>query len=235
VPFPYTSSGPRAGHVPCSIRETERPLANQLLRPDKALVYTSRAVNQGHGVGDVTALIRAAGNGDASALPALFERVYAELKQLARKQLAAASSTLDTTGLVHEAYLKLAAPRGIALQGRRHFFALAAKAMRQIVIDRARAQVTDKRGGANRRPVGLDEARGVADAQLRPDELVRLDDALTHLASEQPWLSELVDLRYFAGLSFADIALLHDTSQRSLSRDWARAKAYLHASLYPET
>jgi len=120
---------------------------------------------------DVTALIQAAGSGDATALQALFGRVYAELKQMAHHQLAsAAGHTLNTTGLVHEVYLKLAQPEGRDLHGRAHFFALAAKAMRQIVIDHARARMTDKRGGAGLQIVTLDAAEGVVDGELGPDE-----------------------------------------------------------------
>jgi len=188
----------------------------------------------GRGVSDVTALIQAAGNGDAVALQTLFGRVYAELKQMAHFQLAASSGhTLNTTGLVHEVYLKLAQPVGHDLQGRAHFFALAAKAMRQIVIDHARARMTDKRG-AGQNVVTLDAAADVADSQLGPEELLRLDLALNKLATEEPRLAELVEHRFFAGLSVSDIAVMQSVSERTLNRDWRRAKAYLHATLYPQ-
>jgi len=184
---------------------------------------------------DVTALIQAAGSGDAAALQALFGRVYAELKQMAHHQLAsAAGHTLNTTGLVHEVYLKLAQPEGRDLYGRAHFFALAAKAMRQIVIDHARARMTDKRGGAGLQIVTLDAAEGVVDGELGPDELLRLDVALNKLASEEPRLAELVEQRFFAGMSVSDIAVMQSVSERTLNRDWRRAKAHLHAALYPE-
>jgi RNA polymerase sigma factor (TIGR02999 family) len=185
--------------------------------------------------GDVTALIDAAGSGDATALKALFARVYDELKVLARKQLQSSSdATLSTTGLVHEAYLKLVQPQGQDLRGRVHFFALAAKAMRQIVIDHARARVADKRGGGQMQMVELDEAVDVSDGELGPDELLRLDRALTDLATDEPRLAELVELRFFAGLQISDIAALRDVSDRTLNRDWRRAKAMLHAALYPD-
>lgn len=187
-------------------------------------------------VGDVTALIEAANGGDAAALQALFTRVYDELKRLARKQLAgAAAPTLNTTGLVHEAYLKLAAPDGRNLHGRVHFFALAAKAMRQIVIDHARARLTAKRGGEHLHVVELDDALGVADSELGPDELLRLDSAMAQLEAEEPRLAQLVELRFFAGLGIGEIALLQAVSERTLNRDWRRAKAQLYATLYPET
>jgi RNA polymerase sigma factor (TIGR02999 family) len=186
-------------------------------------------------VSDVTALIEAAGSGDRAALTALFARVYDELKMLARKQLsAAAGHTLNTTGLVHEAYLKLAQPEGRGLLNRVHFFALAAKAMRQIVIDHARARIAVKRGGENLHVVDIDEAGGVADREMDADGLLNLDRALTHLESEEPRLADLVELRFFAGLSIGDIAILRDVSERTLNRDWRRAKAQLYAVLHPE-
>jgi RNA polymerase sigma factor (TIGR02999 family) len=186
-------------------------------------------------LGDVTALIEAANSGNAAAVQALFGRVYAELKQLARHQLAAdGGHTLNTTGLVHEAYLKLAHAQGRDLQGRAHFFALAAKAMRQVVIDHARARITDKRGGAALQVVTLDAATDVVDTEMGPDDLLRLDVALTRLAEEEPRLAELVEQRFFAGMSVSDIAAMQSVSERTLNRDWRRARAHLHAALYPE-
>lgn len=184
----------------------------------------------------IDALIASACDGDPAALNALFARVYGELKHLARKQLAAApGATLNTTGLVHETYLKLAQPDGMSLQGRRHFFALSAKAMRQIVIDRARARLTDKRGGGHLQVVNIDDAADLADpAELGPEQLLRLDRALMALELDEPGLAELVDLRFFAGLAIADIAALRGVSERTLNRTWRRVRAQLHAALYPD-
>jgi RNA polymerase sigma factor (TIGR02999 family) len=185
--------------------------------------------------GDIAALIEAANRGDGAALQALFTRVYDELKLLARKQLAgSASATLNTTGLVHEAYLKLAQAGEHRLHNNVHFFALTAKAMRQIVIDHARARLTDKRGGAQLQMVELDEAAGVAAGELAPDDLLRLDLALAQLESEEPRLAQLVELRFFAGLSVNEISLLQSVSERTLNRDWRRAKAQLYSALHPE-
>ena len=184
----------------------------------------------------IDALVASANGSDAQALRALFVRVYGELKHLARKQLSAApGATLNTTGLVHEAYLKLAQPASPSLQGRRHFFALAARAMRQIVIDRARARIADKRGGGVQHVV-FDEAGDIADSdELAPDQLLRLDGALTELAADEPRLAELVELRFFAGMAVAEIAVLQGVSERTLNRDWRRARAQLHASMFPDT
>ena len=186
-------------------------------------------------VDDFGALIEAANGGDARALQALFARVYDELKILARKQLASVgASTLNTTALVHEAYLKLAGPNGRSLHGRVHFFALTAKAMRQIVIDRARARSTEKRGGEHLQLVDLEAASAVAAGELAPDELLRLDRALTLLEEEEPRLARLVELRFFAGLGLAEISLLLEASERTLNRDWRRAKAQLYLHLHPD-
>jgi RNA polymerase sigma factor (TIGR02999 family) len=174
-------------------------------------------------------------NDHDAALRTLFEHVYAELKRLASAQLASSAGvTLNTTALVHEAYLKLAQPSERKLESRAHFFALAAKAMRQIVIDHARARLTQKRGGLDAPLVTLNAANDVADADFGPDELLRLDLALQHMAQDEPRLAELVEQRFFAGLSIADIALMQSVSERTLNRDWRRAKAQLHVALYPE-
>lgn len=182
----------------------------------------------------VTALIDAANAGDAEALRALFGRVYSELKRLAHIQLARANgATLNTTGLVHEAYLKLVQPGDLDLRNSEHFFSLAARAMRQIVIDRARAQVADKRGGREHHQVDLDAAFDVASGELEPEELLRLNEALERFAVGEPRLAHLVELRFFAGLSLEQIAAVQATSQRTLNRDWRRAKIQLFLTLAP--
>jgi RNA polymerase sigma factor (TIGR02999 family) len=198
-------------------------------------ILGDRFPSAGKKVGEVTGLIEAAGNGDKAALHALFTRVYAELKQLARKQLAASSgNTLNTTALVHEVYLKLVQPEPRQLHGRVHFFALAAKAMRQIVVDHARARATEKRGGEGLQIVELDAALSAADSAMAPDELLRLDHALSTLEAEEPRLAQLVEWRFFGGLGIAEIAALQNISERTLNRDWRRAKAQLYGMLHPE-
>ena len=184
---------------------------------------------------DVASLIEAVNEGDARALETLFVYVYGELKLLARKQLSSSNAaTLNTTALVHEAYLKLARSEGHSLAGRSHFFALAAKAMRQILMDHVRARITGKRGGEDLDLVALDHAFDVADGRLSPDELLLLDRALGLLEREEPELAELVELRFFGGLALAQVATLRDVSERTLSRDWRRAKAQLYLQLHPD-
>jgi RNA polymerase sigma factor (TIGR02999 family) len=184
---------------------------------------------------DVASLIEAANGGDATALQALFAYVYGELKTLARKQLANSNTpTLNTTALVHEAYLKLSHPEGRNLHGRVHFFALAAKAMRQIVMDHVRARMAGKRGGDDFDFVDLEAAFDVADGKLSPDDLLVVDRALSQLEQDEPELADLVELRFFGGLALPEIALLRDVSERTLSRDWRRAKAQLYVQLHPD-
>jgi RNA polymerase sigma factor (TIGR02999 family) len=170
------------------------------------------------------------------ALRRQFERVYAELKDIAHRQLAgSAAPTLNTTGLVHEAYVRLSRSDigAIAAGDRNHFFALAARAMRYIVIDHARGRFAEKRGGSAI-AVDLEEAGDVANGALSPEDLLRLDEALTAMQSDEPRLAALVELRFFSGLPLEEIAAMQSVSQRTLNRDWRRARAQLYATLYPD-
>ena len=181
---------------------------------------------------DITALVHAAGEGDRAALKALFAAVYDEIKRLARRQLAAhPQPTLDTTGLVHEAYLKLVQPAGLVLRDRGHFFAIAAKAMRQIVIDHARRRTAAKRGGDAIHIVTITEIS--ENDSLDPETLTRLDSALTQLGDLEPRLAELVEMRFFAGLSVEQVAELREVAPRTVIRDWRRARAYLFDAVRP--
>jgi len=166
---------------------------------------------------------------DASTAPAnfdaLFARVYDELHRIASRQLAKrGGGTVTTTALVHEVYLKLAQGREAEWQDRTHFFALAARAMRFVLVDRARARVAHKRGGAQ--PVTLDEA--VVAHDDRPDELLAIHEALERLSTVSPRLAQVVHLRFFAGLSHEEIAELTAVSVPTVKRDWARARVWLH-------
>ncbi|HET8897973.1 MAG TPA: ECF-type sigma factor [Rhodanobacteraceae bacterium] len=183
---------------------------------------------------EITQLVEAVARGDANAQRALFEQVYGELKMLARRQLRGGRSpTFDTTGLVHDAYLKLSGSDSLGRGGRRHFFALAAKAMRQIVIDHARARLAAKRGGGEVQHLQLDELRDASTTQIAPDRLLQLHAAMDELEKRLPRLSELVEMRLFAGLELREIAELQGVSERTLNRDWQQARAVLYASIYP--
>lgn len=202
-----------------------------------APLYSGPVAGSGGGMNtpDMSNLLDAANRGDPAALEALFAQVYGELKQLARKQLNASSaSTLNTTGLLHEAYLKLARSGQRDINGHVHFFALAAKAMRQIVIDHARARIADKRGGIHVQIVELDAAADVVSGDFGPDDLLRLERALLQLEADEPRLANLIDLRFFAGLSTAEIASVQALNERTVARDWRRARAFLYDALYAD-
>ncbi len=156
---------------------------------------------------------------------ALFERVYQELRRIARGQRRAAGSpaTLDTTALVHEVYLKLHAVPEAKSIDRAHFLSLAARAMRQILVDHARARSRLKRGGPYT-ITGLRDEIGVAADMV---DLVALDDALTRLAEVDPRAGQLVEWRIFGGLEIAEIARMQELTERTVFRDWRRARAFL--------
>lgn len=177
---------------------------------------------------EITELLVLSAAGDRGAMNAVFERVYPELRQIARSQLARGEHTLSPTALVHEAYLRLFGASVLTLDGRRHFFACAAKAMRHILIDHLRAGGAQKRGG-NAIPItlsGLD-----AEATAFPLELLDLDAALDALERISPRLREVVELRFFAGLEFSEMATLFECSERTVFREWQRGRALLHARL----
>lgn len=189
----------------------------------------------GIGPADVTTLIAAARSGEKLASEALYERVYSELKRLAHVQLSVhgrPGQTLDTTALVHETYLRLAGPAGAAPADRAHFFNLAARVMRHVIVDFARRRDAEKRGGGVV-PIELEEAaHRLADpGGTLSIEMLALDRALGELERASPELAHLVELRFFAGLSLEEIAPIVERSERSLKRDWRRAQAFLRAAL----
>lgn len=179
---------------------------------------------------EITQWLDAARDGDRVALDRVLSTLYNELHAMARRQLAGQyGQTLDATALVHEAYLKLIGRRDVQFDDRAHFFAYAASAMRSVVVDYARQRLAQKRGGDLHRVTELpDDVEG----GLRLDEdLLALDSALTKLAQVDTKLAQIVELRYFAGLSEQEIAELLKRSERSIRRDWQKARMYLLASL----
>ena len=180
---------------------------------------------------DVTRLIEAAARGDRKAAAELLPLVYDELRALAAARLAAEPSgqTLQPTALVHEAYLRLVGTADTDRWDHRgHFFAAAAEAMRRILVDAARRKRREKHGGQRDR-VALDEVQPAAPAPR--DDLVALDEALTRLAAADPQAAQLVELRYFAGLSIPEAAQVLGVSPRTADRLWAFARAWLHRDL----
>ncbi|MGQ0801102.1 MAG: ECF-type sigma factor [Pseudomarimonas sp.] len=180
-------------------------------------------------MGEVTELIALARDGDRAASERLFAQVYRDLHRLAARQLGPAQHAMQTTSLVHEAYFRLAKPDALVLSDRVHFFAVAARAMRQLVIDRARARLAEKRGSG--RAVSLDDVRPEVLGIESNGDVFALAQALDHLAALDPQLAQLVDLRFFAGLDLTEIAEITQRSERSLKRDWRKARAFLHAQM----
>ena len=174
----------------------------------------------------ISRLLQRWSEGDRAALDDLMPQVYDELRRIAHRHLArqAPGRTLQTTALIHEAYLRLAGQEEKQWENRAHFFGVAAQAMRHILVDAARARCRDKRGGGARH-VSLDEALTLGPEAGR--ELVALDDALNSLAKLDARKSRVVELRFFGGLAEPDIAALLQISQRTVSSDWRLARAWL--------
>jgi RNA polymerase sigma factor (TIGR02999 family) len=179
---------------------------------------------------EVTELLFAVRHGSRGALDELFPLVYQELRRIAHRALLREreSHTLNTTALVHEAYLKLVDQNRAAWNDRIHFLAIAATAMRRILVDYARRQKRLKRGG-ELRPVSLDDAMLVADE--RADILLALDEALSILGSLNERLSRVVECRFFAGLTTEETAAALDVTGRTVERDWQKARAWLYSQL----
>jgi len=187
--------------------------------------------------GDVTGLLREASRGNREAFDRLLPLVYQELNQLARAKLRLErpGHTLGTTGLVHEAYLRLVDQTRAEWHGRHQFFAVASEAMRRILIDHAKRRRAAKRGGGGHH-VPLDEVGEVgAEPDLMNDdqaiELLALDDALERLAGFNPQGARIVQYRFFGGLTTEEIGELLGTSERTVRRSWTVAKAWLRREL----
>ena len=174
--------------------------------------------------GDVTELLRAWRDGDESARERLFDRVYSELKRIAGAQMRGEkrAQTIEVTGLVHEAFFRLADQQQLAWRDRVQFFGLASTCMRRVLVDRARA-----RSAAKRNPEGFALVDERADGAIGPEELLDLDRALERFAQSHPRLAQVVEMRYFAGLEFTEIAEVLGVSDRTVKRDWAFARAWL--------
>ena len=170
----------------------------------------------------------------------LIPLVYAELRRVAHRQLAAepAGHTLSTTALVHEAYLRLADQTRTAWASRAQFFGLAARAMRRVLVDYARRHRAARRGGPGRRPVSLEDAEAGGDADAlavaaRGDELLALDEALERLAAVDARAARVVECRFFGGLTEAETAEALGVSARTVAGDWLMARGWLYRALRP--
>ena len=179
---------------------------------------------------EVTELLAAWSGGDPAALDRLLPLVYADLRRIAAAQIRAErrDHTLSATAVVHEVYLRLVGQRQVRLEDRAQFFAAAATQMRRILVDHARRRAAAKRGGPAVR-VTLDEQ--IAAEIARDLDLLSLDQALEELTLLDPRVSRIVELRFFGGLSLDDTALALDVSRRTVAREWALARSWLHKRL----
>jgi RNA polymerase sigma factor (TIGR02999 family) len=177
---------------------------------------------------EISHLLDTAAAGDRQAAADLLPLVYEELRELAAARMASENlgHTLDATGLVHEAYLRLIGDQ--RFDGRVHFFAAAAEAMRRVLVNHARDRARLKRGGGRNR-VDLDQLTGPATAT--DDDLLEIDGALDRLANEYPAAAELVKLRFFAGMTLGEAAEAMSLPRRTADRHWAFARAWLAAEL----
>ncbi len=184
------------------------------------------SAGQAAGDGEVTRLLAAWGGGDRAAADRIFALLYDELRRVAHRALADqhGEATLQTTALVHELYLRLVGSFRPADDDRRRFFGAAAKVTRRILVDRARERLADKRGGGVH-PEPLDEAAGAVAAHA--SEALVVDEALAALERHDPRLAELVELRFFLGSSVEETAALLGLSERTVKRDWQKARALL--------
>lgn len=179
---------------------------------------------------DITAQLQAWAAGEPTARETLFPLVYEELRRIAHRQLQREweGHTLDTTALVHEAYLKLVDQTRAGFTDRAHFFAVAANAMRRILVDYARRYLADKRGGAPRRVTLTDD---MLVAEERADTLLAINDALLELSRIDERLSKVVECRFFGGLTEEETAEVLGVTARTVRRDWTKAKGWLHRTL----
>jgi RNA polymerase sigma factor (TIGR02999 family) len=178
----------------------------------------------------ISSLIVSAEGGDPSATAALFAALYSELHRLARKQLArnAPDMTIGTTTLLHEAYLDMAQREGTVFPDQGRFMAYAARVMRNLIIDHVRNRKAHKRGGQFEITSLAEEPQ---DPSAEAGHLVRIGAAVDELARVDPVLAQVVDLKFFCGFSFAEIAAMRGLSERTVQRHWEKARLYLHEAI----
>ena len=176
------------------------------------------------------AFVASADQDDPSAADALFDTLYFELHRMARRELARQGplASLGATTLLHEAYLTISAREGAVFPDHARFMAYATRVMRGLIIDDVRRRMAQKRGGLMEiTSLNTDHAENVAGAQ----ELARIGDALEELGAVDPELAEIVDLKFFCGFSFAEIAAMRGVSERTVQRSWEKGRLYLHRAI----
>jgi RNA polymerase sigma-70 factor (ECF subfamily) len=181
-------------------------------------------------LGHITRLLAEAKNGDKSALDALYPHVYAQLKKISQRHLVQERGvhTLQKTALVHELYLKLLGKSDVEWQNRAHFYSIASRCMRQILVDYARKKSALRRGGKNR-PITLDEEK--LDLEEHAEEIIEMNDLINKLSEIDARRSQVVEMRFFGGMSIPEISEVLEVTTRTVDRDWAKAKLWLYNEL----
>ncbi|HEY6384804.1 MAG TPA: ECF-type sigma factor, partial [Candidatus Acidoferrum sp.] len=174
----------------------------------------------------LVALMEAAQRGSKPAADALFSALYGEMRRIAKNELArhGAPVSLSATTLLHQAYIEIAGREGASFPDRNRFMGYAARVMRGLIIDHVRSRCAQKRGGQFEITALGTEAEDVPNCR----EIVRISDALDELAKAEPSLAEIVDLKFFCGFSLAEVAAMRDVSERTVQRQWEKARIYLH-------
>lgn len=207
--------------------------ARRAWRPVRLVSVTEGGdITRGGSDGDASLLVEALASGDRDAGARLLDLVYGELRGLARDFLSRerADHTLQATALVHEAWMKLADQDRVSIQGRNHFFAVAALAMRRVLVDHARARVADRRGGgARREELATELADGLHDATERWSQvdLLTLDDGLAELARRSDRAARIVELRFFGGMTEKQVADVLGVAPSTVTLEWKAARAWL--------
>lgn len=183
-------------------------------------------------MGQVTTLLHALAEGRSESFGELYALLYPELHRLAHSRVRRSGdmTLLDTTSLVHEAYLRFETAGSITFRDRGQFMAYAARVMRSIVVDAIRRRSAERHGG-DAVHVELDEAEAVPAADARDSEVLRVHDSLEELAAIDPRLVQVVEMRYFAGMTVTEIAGVLNLAERTVARDWEKARLFLHACL----
>jgi RNA polymerase sigma factor (TIGR02999 family) len=183
-------------------------------------------------MGQVTQLLSAIGQGERDALGELYALLYADLHRLAHSRVRRSGelTLLDTTSLVHESYLRFEKSGALQLGDRAQFMSYAARVMRSVVVDLVRRRQSERHGGAAQH-VEFDEANAVAPTDLRHSEVLRVHESLDELGAIDARLVQVVEMRYFAGMTEPEIAEVLGLTVRTVARDWEKARLFLHASL----
>jgi RNA polymerase sigma factor (TIGR02999 family) len=182
---------------------------------------------------DITRLLKRASAGERIAFDELYAKVYPDIRKAARLRLLKGGRDLglQTTSLINEAYLRIAQKEDLTLDDRKHFFAYVSLTMRSVIVDLAREAATDRRGGLNNEVTLNTEVADVASAQREAHELIDIDRALTELSAIDERIAKIVEMRYFAGMTEEEIAETVSITVRTVTRDWQKAKLFLHERL----